>query len=140
LALAADITYKYRGFQFQAEWVSQQRKYTEEGRSAHDEYFAPVSKGFSSDFFSWAVYGLVAYSLPWYALTPYVMVQHTRNLLNTTIPDYILNAMLVSGGLNIHPIDAVVFKAEFSHSMFHNGGLVLSDPITLAQLQAAWAF
>jgi hypothetical protein len=140
LALAADLTYKYRGFHFQAEWVSDQRKYTDEGRTAHDEYFAPVPKGFSSNFFSWAVYGLVAYTLPWYALTPYVMVQHTRGLVANVIPDYILNAMLVSGGLNIHPIDSVVVKAEYSTSIFHNGGPLLAYPITNVQLQAAWAF
>lgn len=140
LSFAADVMYKVRGLHLQAEWVSQQRRFTEEGRLAHQLYFAPVPAGFSSDFFCWAGYLLAAYELPWYALTPYVLGQHSREVLLSALSDYVLDVWLAQFGLNIHPIDEVVFKAEFARGWFVNGGPVLKYPLTFIQMQAAWAF
>jgi hypothetical protein len=128
LALAADVTYKYRGILVQLEWVSLQKKYTDAGRPAHAEFLAPVSAGFSADFFAWAGYGLVAYTLPWYALTPYFMLQHSREVLVGNVPDLILDAILTQAGITLHPIDAVTFKAitYLRASMVDNSVQVLS--------------
>jgi len=140
LSLGADILFVLHHVHFQAEIASQQRNYTEEGRVARVEYFAPVGMGFPSDSLSWAVYGLLGYTLPWYSLTPYVMLQHSREVLGLPIPDYILSNGVVQVGLNMRPIDAVVFKAEAGRSVFFNGGPVLKYPVNFVQLQAAWAF
>jgi hypothetical protein len=140
LSFAADVTYKYRGLHFQAEGVTQQRKYTDAGRVAHTEYFAPVSKGFSADYTAYTGYALLAYSLPWYALTPYAMIQYVREVLNQNIYDVILNATIFQAGLTVHPTDAVTFKAEYYHTAFHHGGVIFRYPFNIVQLQAAWAF
>jgi hypothetical protein len=140
LSIGADILFLFHHLHFQAELASQQRKFTESGRTARAEYFAPVSRGFPSDSLSWAVYGLLGYTLPWYSLTPYVMLQHSREVLGPPIPDYILSNGVIQAGLNLRPIDAIVFKAEAGRSVFYNGGPVLKYPVNFLQLQAAWAF
>ncbi|MET0341241.1 MAG: hypothetical protein ABW252_09570 [Polyangiales bacterium] len=140
LALAADILYKVRGLQLQAEVVTQQRRYTEKGRRAQMLVFAPAATGFPQNFLAWGGYVLAAYEFPWYALTPYVDLQHSREVLASTFAGYVLDVWLLQVGFNIHPIDEVVFKAEFVHNWFNNGGPLLAKSMDYFQLQAAWAF
>lgn len=140
LALAGDILYKVRGVHLQAEVVTQQRRYTEAGRRALTLIFAPAAIGFPQNFLSWGGYVLAAYEIPWYALTPYVDAQHTREILGSTFPGYVLDVWMLQAGLNIHPIDEVVFKAEYVRSWFRNGGPLLPDALNYFQFQAAWAF
>jgi hypothetical protein len=140
LALAADLSYRFHGFYVQAEWASQQRRYTDEGRAARGQYFAPVSRAFPSNSLSWSGYVLLAYTLPWFALTPYVLAEYAHEILFPPVPDYILRTLAFHGGLKIHPIDAVTFKAEFAHASFIDGGTVFDRPVNLVLFQAAWAF
>ena len=46
----------------------------------------------------------------------------------------------LQAGLNIHPIDEVVFKVEYANAWFIDGGPVLGRHISYLQLQAAWSF
>ena len=81
LSIGADVLYKVRGVHLQAEVVTQQRRYTDDGRVSTPIFFAPAAVGFPRDALSWGGYLLVAYELPWYALTPYLDAQHSQEIL-----------------------------------------------------------
>lgn len=138
LSLAADIRYTLSGWLFQSEWVGRQRKYTDQGRAAHQSYFQG-GRVFSSDSFSWAAYVLVAYRLPWHALTPYVMGQYSREIEGSNlVADFAVRFFELQAGLNFRPIDEIVVKCEFGRSKFYNKSLPTA--VNLLQLQIAWAF
>lgn len=140
LALAADLIFKFKGLHFQTEWVSQQRRYTKDGRTAHGLVLGPVARGFAVDSMSWGGYGLLAYQLSWFGLTPYVMAQYNTEIIADTVFDRRLKTVVMHAGLNLHPVDAVTFKGEFQYSDFIDGGVLFSHAVRAVQFQAAWAF
>lgn len=136
LALALDAVWKYRGLVLQAEWISRQRVYMERGRTArtNDNLQQTV---LPSDAMSWGVYGLVGYRLPWLGIMPYYVGQYLDNTTPNGIRSEITNMQF---GLNIRPIDAVVFKVEYSYAFFAEPLFGSDDPIQFFQAQVAWAF
>ncbi|MFT3925869.1 MAG: hypothetical protein QM778_25220 [Myxococcales bacterium] len=140
LALAADMQFKVKGFHLQAEWVSQQRRYTKDGRTVHGIVLGPVARGFSQDSFSWGGYGLLAYQFDWFGLTPFVMAQYNSEMFMDPLYDTRLRTVALHGGLNVHPIDAVTLKAEYLQGTFPGANAFFSHPIRAVEFQAAWAF
>jgi len=140
LALGADLLFKIKGFYFQAEWVSQQRRYTREGRTAHSVVLGPVPKGFASDSFSWGGYGLLAYQFKWFGVTPYFMTQYNSQIYTDPLYDARVKVLVYHAGLNVHPIDAVTLKAEYRHGTFPDGISFFDGSVQAMQFQAAWAF
>lgn len=140
LALGADLLFKFKGMILQGEWVSLQRRYTKEGRTAHNLTLGPVPTGFSSDSLSWGAYGLAAYQFSWFGLTPYVLLQYNSEIRATSVYDRRLITKALNVGLNVHPIDAVTFKAEYQHALFDSGHAFFNYPLRGVQFQAAWAF
>jgi hypothetical protein len=140
LSLAADVQFKYKGLLLQGEWVSMQRRYTDQGRTVHNLLLGPAPRGFSQDSLSWGAYGLLAYQFNWYGITPYLMGQCNSEILIDPLYDTHLRVAVVHGGFNVHPIDAVTFKAEYTHAQFLTEGAFFADPMNTVQFQAAWAF
>ena len=137
LSLAADLKYTVAGLLFQSELVTQQRKYIESGRVGSvqplvGQYVAPNDK------LSWGVYGLIGYRFEWFGIMPYFLLQYiTSTEVNTGA---VLDNSGWSAGLNIRPIDSLVFKLEYDEGRFPKGSLISSDPIRIFQAQIAWAF
>lgn len=135
LSLAADLQWKLGGLLLQSEFITQQRKYLESGRMGASnpllgQYLAP------SDKLSFGVYGLIGYRFDWYGVMPYFLLQNVDTSSNST---RIVDTGF-SLGLNVRPIDALVFKLEFVEGYFPKGSFVTDDPIRLIQAQIAWAF
>ena len=136
LSLALDAVWKYRDLLVQAEWISRQRVYTEDGRVAvKNEYIQKTV--FPGDVFAWGVYGLVGYRLPWYGVMPYFVGQYLDNTYTNGVREQVTNLQF---GLNIRPVDVVVFKLEYSHAFFARKLFGSSDPARFFQAQVAWAF
>ncbi len=133
LAIAADVQLKFKGLLVQSEWVSQQRKYTKNGRPPVQTLGAA---GYAPDSLSWAIYGLAGYQLPWWALMPYVMGQYDNEL--NPVASSRSKIWLLHLGLNLHPIDAVTFKIEYMRAHPLTGPA--QETYQVLQLQAAWAF
>lgn len=140
LALAADVLFKLSGLHLQAEWVSQQRRYTRLGRVSHDISLGPVAKAASADSLSWACYAILAYQFGWYGITPYFMQEFDREVRVGSLVDAKQEILVSHFGLDLHPVDAVTFKMEYARISFLGGGLFFKYPLNVAQLQAAWAF
>ena len=138
LGLAADVQFKYRGLHVQAEFTSTQRRWTTQGRVIHDLLLGPAARGFALDSFSWAAYGLIAYQFDWYALTPFVMLEYTRQ--QRLEIDAILELAWYHIGLDIQPIDAVTFKIEYGHTSYPKPNRFFQTSSDIVQAQAAWAF
>ncbi len=136
LALALDAAWRYQGLLLQAEWITQQRAFTKRGRSAVPEIYG-TSLILPSDALTWGAYGLAGYRLPWFGIMPYFVAQYFDS---TTINGTRSQIVNMQGGLNIRPIDAVVFKLEYSYAFFTKKLLGRDDPIQYFQAQAAWAF
>jgi hypothetical protein len=136
LSLALDAVWKYRGLLMQAEWISRQRVYTEAGRAArtNDNLQQTV---LPSDAMSWGVYGLVGYRLPWLGIMPYYVGQYLDNTSTNGVRSQVTNLQF---GLNIRPVDVVVFKLEYSYAFFARPLFGSDDPIQFFQAQVAWAF
>jgi hypothetical protein len=137
LSLAADLKWTFAGLLFQSELVTQQRKYVESGRVGSvqpllGQYLAPNDK------FSWGAYGLIGYRFEWFGIMPYFLLQYiTSTEVNTGA---VVDNSGFSAGLNIRPIDALVFKLEYDEGRFPKGSLISSDPVRIFQAQIAWAF
>jgi hypothetical protein len=135
-SLAADIVWKYKGLVMQAEYICQQRVYSENGREGTFNQLAQANV-FPADSVNWGTYGLVGYRLPWVPIMPYVIV----NNLNLNSQDGTLARTIgYNFGLNIRPIDSVVLKLEYLQSHPQEKILGGDDPFRFIQAQAAWAF
>jgi len=137
LSLAADLKWTYGGLLVQSELITQQRKYIESARIGAlnpllGEYLAPNDK------LSWGAYGLIGYRFEWFGVMPYLLVQRldTNDAVNSGRT--VTNGF--SAGLNVRPIDALVFKIEYDEGHFPKGSLISADPVRLIQGQIAWAF
>lgn len=140
LALGADYQLKFKQWLVQGEWISQQRRFTREGRAFHQVVLGPVAEAVSADSFSWAAYQLLAYRFKWYGLTPFVMGEFNHQVLNTLLPDGKVQLWNGHVGLNVWPADSVVFKFEYKHQKFVKPGVELPGALDTLLFQAAWAF
>lgn len=137
LSLAADLQWKLGGLLVQSEVVTQQRKFLESARIGAfnpllGQYLAPTDK------LTVGVYGLVGYRFDWYGVMPYFLLQNLDTTDPTTSSRIVNNGFSV--GLNVRPIDALVFKVEYNEGHFPKGSLISDSPIRLVQIQIAWAF
>jgi hypothetical protein len=138
LSLAADLRWTVRSFLLQAEFISEQRRHTEAGRTGvnvlaiGNRYLAP------RDALSWGAYGLVGYRLDWLGVMPYFL--YTVNKLYNPVSFNLLQNHAVQTGLNIRPLDAVVLKLEYI-AIFPTGKYKPTDDTAhVLQAQLAWAF
>jgi hypothetical protein len=136
LALALDVQWKFKGLHLQAEYITQQRRYTDGGRQSVTNAITQQVV-FPADANNWGTYGLVGYRLPWFGIMPYAIFSY-MDLVDPTGTHSAVNSVNV--GLNIRPIDAVVLKIEYSHGILKEKLLGSDDPFKIFQSQVAWAF
>jgi hypothetical protein len=136
LSLAGDIVWKWKGLLLQAEYISQQRRYTDKGRQA---VFNTLTQStvFPIDTPAWGAYALAGYRLPWFGIMPYIIYSDFQ-LADEGGSD--AGTRGVNVGLNIRPIDAVVLKIEYAHTFLKEPLTSSKDPFKLVQAQIAWAF
>jgi hypothetical protein len=142
LALAADLLIKHGGVHLQTEWLTQQRRYTERGRVVHGTFGAPIGSAASADTFSWAGYVLAAYRFGGrFAFTPFMTFQAVQmDQFNQSVADDRFTILGGTGGLNVSPIESVVFKLECTVTRFPQAPPFLRVKANALVFQAAWAF
>jgi hypothetical protein len=139
LAIGADVLYKLGGFHLQAEFITDQRRYTDGGRPMRNavEYWP--------DFTRFGTYGLVGYRFDWLGLMPFVMGEYFE-ITNDFEPgrppddDAVIHLML---GLNARPTANVTLKVQGQVAISANelpSGSALEHPLGGIESQAAWAF
>jgi hypothetical protein len=137
LALAMDVLWNYKNLRMQAELLSHQAVYTDEGRVQVASALTGRSN-YPADQHSWGGYFLTGYRFDWFGVMPYGVLQY----INQVDPGTAVITRLVSFdvGLNVRPIDAVVVKLSFTESHFPDGIYVTKDPVRMIMSQVAWAF
>jgi hypothetical protein len=133
LAIAADVSWKYAGWQLQSEWISYQRAYTEEGRKRQNvlgTYLVPA------DDVSWGMYFLAGHRFRWLGVMPFAVIEH----IDSESSRGTFTNITLQGGLNVRPIDALTLKLVYYHVAFLSGASFSGDPLRLVQAQVAWAF
>jgi hypothetical protein len=133
LAWAADVSWKYQGWQLQSEWISYQRAYTTRGRTAMNVMGGAQVPG---DSFSWGMYGLAGYRFRWFGIMPFVVVEHIDGQLETNR----LSNITFQGGINARPVDSLTLKLGYYHVQFFHGITFGKAPLNMLQAQAAWTF
>jgi hypothetical protein len=134
LALAADVQWKYHNLHMQAEVLSQQRNYTEEGRTLQPNN-ANGQPSYFADWHSYGAYFLVGYRLPWLGIMPYALVMAgTFNIAALRMSP--LNGTF---GINIRPTESVVFKLEYIHTHPWPNDY-FKDELRRLGAQVSWAF
>jgi hypothetical protein len=140
LALAADLLWEWRGVRVQGELISRQTKYLDPGR--FEQVTGTAVPSLTPDNLAWSSYLLLAYRLPWYTIMPYVQYSNfERGYGGDAVlvgSGNLVNAMTMSGGVNIRPVPAVALKAQFSYA-WHPSGEDDNLGSTIS-IQAAWAF
>jgi hypothetical protein len=139
LAIGADVLYKLGGFHLQAEFISNQRRYTDDGRPMRNavEYWP--------DFARFGTYGVVGYRFDWLGLMPFVMGEYFElpNIFEPARPpddDAVIHLM---SGLNARPTGNVTLKLQGQVAVSANDlpyGSAMKHPMWGIQSQAAWAF
>jgi len=137
LSLAADVQWKYKGLHVQSELISQQRRYDERARVGTinpfiGEFLAPMDR------LSLGAYALVGYRFDWFGVMPYALWQFLDTGELFTSGRLTLQSFIV--GLNVRPIDALVFKVELTEVHFPFGFFATEDPLRIVQAQIACAF
>ena len=114
VSYAFDLRWLYEGLHVQTEWIVNDRRYTAAGRPPGPD------GGLRPDKRNWGGYGLVGYRLPWLTLMPYAKAEYSPEPQSQEIgvADQI---MILTGGLNLRHLPAVVFKAEYVYGHFTNG-------------------
>jgi hypothetical protein len=138
LSLAADIQWRWKGVIAQAEIITQQRKWVENGRIAGTNPLTGTTL-FPQDFTTWGTYGLLGYSFNTRSLNllPYVMV-NSFDEISTNFTTTHING--VTAGFNVRPLDTVVVKLAYAAVFWPSGSLVSDEILHLVQTQLAWAF
>jgi len=139
LVLGADILFKLGGFHLQAEFVSNQQRYTDEGRPMRNavEYWPDLER--------FGTYGLVGYRFDWFGLMPFVVGEYfqiSNNFEPAREPgdDAVIHVM---AGLNARPTPNVTLKVQGQVALSATDlprGSALEHPLWGIQSQAAWAF
>jgi hypothetical protein len=134
LSWAADAQWKYKGLHVQGEILTQQRKWTEQGRTLIPNN-ANGQPAYFADWQSWGLYVLAGYRLPWFGIMPYALI------MTGTFNISALRMSPINGtfGINIRPVDSVVVKVEYIHTHpFRN--TYFKDELRRLGAQVAWAF
>ena len=137
LSLAADVQWRLDGLLLQAEFASRQTVYTKDGRPALTHPLTGVRAGLP-DAFDYGYYFLAGYRFEWLGVMPYVVahfVEYLERRLLLRPKTYVFEA-----GLNIRPMDSVVFKIQYQGSYWPDGFVVADYPFHSIYLQLAWAF
>ncbi len=139
LALGFDILYKLGGFHLQAEFISNQRRYTDEGRPMRNavEYWPDLER--------FGTYGLIGYRFDWLGLMPFVMGEYFQisNNFEPARPPDDDGVIHVMSGLNARPTPNVTLKLQGQVALSGTDlpeGSALEHPLWGIQSQAAWAF
>jgi hypothetical protein len=133
LAWGADLSWKYRGWHLQSEWITYQRAYTRKGRTAQPSFGGPPS--FFVDEFSWGMYALAGYRFSWLGVMPFAVFEHINGAVSGL---NVLNATY-QFGLNVRPVEMLALKLVYYHVDFFEGALK-DDPLRMVHAQVAWAF
>lgn len=131
--LAADLRLRFAGVLVQAEFVSNQRRYTEEGRRTvyfHDDRLIP-------DHRFWGGYFVIAYDLGFLGLRPFVLLERNGHPINVV---QLQKAVSLTGGLNVRMHPRVVLKAQATLHIFDVDIVDISPRLLGLDFQAAWAF
>jgi len=133
LSLAADLKLRSGPFLLNAEAISNQRVYQDDGRPRD---FQTVS-GQLPDSHSYGTYVTGAVRLPWLGLMPYVQGE----LLRTQWPT-VPNIWVAGTGLNMRASPSVTLKVQLQRAWVPDSvSLVVPDePVTMLDAQAAWVF
>jgi hypothetical protein len=134
LAWGADISWKYRGWHLQSEWITSQRAYTREGRQS-SVTFAGQPTMFPADDFSWGMYALGGYRFSWLGVMPFFVLETIQG----SVFGLRTNNLTYQLGLNVRPVDVIALKVLYYHVQFFEGSLQ-DDPLKSIQTQVAWAF
>jgi len=136
LSLGAELRWRIKDFQLQAEVMENEGAYNDKARPTLAT-FNP-SPTYAADFRRLGAYGLVSYRLPWFDLTPYALAEH----LTFSDNDYMPPLSMYSGGINWRPTPNVALKAEYGHAQPHGLGSVGIGraPLSYFGSQIAWAF
>lgn len=134
VSLAADVQWRWEDWHVQAEFLHQQRKFTEAGRALLPNN-ANGQPAYFQDFASFGGYLLVGYRLPWLGIMPYAM------FMGGTFNIAALKMSPLNGtfGLNIRPYDSVVVKLEYIHT-HPLKNQYFKDELRRLGAQVAWAF
>jgi hypothetical protein len=111
LSYAFDLLYRYEGLHLQAEWLVNDRRFTEKGRPPGP------NGGLWPDKRNWGGYGLIGYRTPFLTLMPYAKAEYSPEpqLQSIGIDDQIV---ILNFGVNVRPLPSVVFKTEYIHGHF----------------------
>lgn len=129
LAVAADLKWEYEGLQVQSEAVVQEVAFDDAARATFP--LDPTSS--VPDYRRWGVYGSAGYRTDFFNAMPYVHAEYY-----SPAPDSLFVRGSVFGlwfGVNIRPIPAVVFKAQYTQAFFERG-----STISYLMTQLAWSF
>lgn len=136
LSLGGDIRWTVDRLIVQGEVVAEQRRYTDGGRPGAvnplvGRWAAP------QDDLKWGWYALSGYRFDWLGVMPYVMVSELQVRDPRTLST--VKEIGVTGGLNIRPVDAFVFKIEYGGAKFLKS-FISKETLHQIQTQVAWAF
>jgi hypothetical protein len=137
LALAADATFKYQGVLVQAEFITQQLKFTPAGRTLTFS-IGSFQSNYPPDAFRYGGYLLLGYRFDWFGLMPYVVMQRVGGV--DAVGQAKDRGTPIVVGVNVRPIDSLVVKLEYTQVFFDKGQLFPPDDIQLLNAQLAWAF
>ena len=136
---ALDARYVLGGLHLQAEFILNEKAYTEGGR--------PIRSGseFQPDDRRYGGYAVAGYRFDWFGLMPYLTTEYfsLKNVFDLTRPPDRVVARHFGLGFNSRPTNNVTLKLEGHLATFHIArpeGSVFEDPLFDFQGQIAWAF
>jgi hypothetical protein len=139
LSLGVDARYTFHGFHSQAEFIVNDRAYTEEGRPERTATtFVPDNRRLGG-------YLITGYRFGWLGLMPYVTGEYFSfdNTLEPAAPASQLTTLVAALGLNSRPTHNVTLKVEGTMAWFYGDiphGSSFEHPLGAVQAQVAWAF
>lgn len=128
-SIAADLKWSVGGFLLQGEVISNDVRYTDEGRPPNG------FGGFYPDHRRWGMYGLTGYRFDFVGLMPFVAFD-----FNDPGPTGLgVPAMAFWAGINARPIPRVVLKVQYTYAWYLSD--IWSDSrYSTIDTQAAWSF
>jgi hypothetical protein len=138
LALALDATFKYSGVLLQAEFLTDQVKFTREGRTASFSLATFSADNYPADGFRWGGYLLVGYRFEWLGIMPYFVLQQLGGADSTLLAGEKTTVALI--GLNVRPIESLVLKVEYTHVFLASEQPFPGFDLQFLAFQLAWAF
>jgi hypothetical protein len=137
LAYAADLQWRVSELRLQIEVFGNQGAYTPQGRPRAP---ANVGNGLVPDFDRWGGYALIAYTLPWFTIMPFLDLEYMADGSAVTGGPASSDRIYAgSFGLNLRPGSSVVLKLQYYHGVVKNRGSSAQTFDTLAGT-IAWSF